>query len=52
MLVRETVVRHNMARVQTDLAQDVFAVDALMAEIVKRETDARVTQAEMLINFV
>jgi hypothetical protein len=52
MVVGEAVVGHEMARIQTDLAQDVFAMNALVAKIVKGEADARMAHAEMLIDFV
>ena len=52
MIISKAVVSDNMGRAQTNLAQDVFTVNALVAEVVKREADARVAQAEMLVSFV
>ena len=52
VVVREAILGHEMARIQSDLAQDVFTVDALVAEVVKGEADARMAHAKMLIDFV
>jgi len=41
-----------MSRTQTDLAQNMFTVDALVGDVVKGEADARVAHAEVLIGFV
>ena len=52
MVISQSVVVHDACRIQTDLPQDMFAVDALVAKVMERETDPRMAQAEMLINFI
>jgi hypothetical protein len=52
MIVGKAIVRHEASRTQTDLPQYLFAVNALMAEIVKSEANTGVAQAEVLIDLV
>ena len=52
MIVGKAIVGHDASRTQADLAKDLFAVNPLMAEVVKCETDPRVAHAEVLIDLV
>jgi hypothetical protein len=51
VVVCKPVVGHNVGRAQSYLPQNVFAMDALVAEIVQRETNPWVAHAEVLIDF-
>jgi len=52
MVISKAVVSYHMSRTQTDLAQNMFTVDALVGDVVKSEADARVAHAKVLIGFV
>ena len=52
VVVSQAITGENMGWVQTNLAEDVFTMDALMSQVVQGEADSRVAHAKMLINFV
>src|SRR4051812_8078770 len=52
MIVEQPFMIHHRRRMQADLAQDVFARQSLVAEVVQRETNARMPHPEVLINLV
>src|SRR5260370_36347587 len=49
VVVSEAIVGNNVGRAQTDLAQDMFAVNALVAEVVQSETNSRMPHPKVLI---
>ncbi len=52
MIIGQSIVCHHVGRIQSNLSQNVFSVNALVADIVQCKANTRVTHAEVLINLV
>ena len=49
--ILETVRRHEARRIQTDLTQDGFTHDTLVADVVQAVADARICQPKPLVHL-
>ena len=52
MIIQKPVVVHQVSRVQTDLAQHLFAEDPLVPHVMQCKTHPRVAHAKGLVHFV
>jgi hypothetical protein len=52
MIIGKAIVVHDMGWIQANLAQNMFAIDTLVPEVVQCEADTRMAHAQALIDLV
>src|SRR5580765_1419273 len=52
VIVQQAVVRHEMPRIQSNLPQDLLAVNSLMPDIVQRVAHPRACHSQTLVHFI